>query len=1641
MSDEKDTVNVPPLPPRRTVHSLCRNRSTKSELDRIIPPPPAHQTVDNNIFANTFDAQLRFNTRSQHQTSSSCVRSSMHIPQTNRFVAANMHRYSLNASNLTPMQHQSNWSYSTATTTPITTGNLYTPLSSVSSYRPNTLLQQSSSFSNFSDVKMRDNFVPVSRPFSHQNSVHNFTYWLPSSSPTSPSLSLNNLINKDSAKVPKFPCKNPDDNLIDFGEDSPKSKYSKENVMESDLLLLFDPLAEQKHKENKENEFENEVRGNVFKDEIDFSKIKTKENEEAQAKENGAKCIKEEENLNAKSNLNNGQIFRVRHRNERSNPEMIHFAEKLRSVRLEFKHNNISSNVGVVISQMLESQGDNSLSVKLVIETNLSSTPVIFTCNVNTSVEHVICHTVCSIFDDVSSVNFDNFVLKVYGLQEYLLSDTTLADYAYVHQCHKFDQDVKLTLINKNDQFERKFSRSRVDDEKVESVTADDLLPQTIVCRFGEVNCESVNILLDTLNKEILKLMSYSSQERCQVYVKSVFQATKALCSLLGNCETYDLSAAVENLSQLFLVYDQYKQDIPGFKIEAIDSVHPEVIGNAVSKFHTALKNMIQLYSKAFPVDFEVSEDVQKQNHEEVIVSNLNDLLLCYIGTVNALSFEWERKYKEFFILCELRHGDRHIAETKTRSTFISQGFFKRLLFDELLNFGQMTLSMLPRESYIRFTLYGVENDQVEASTTSPSSNDREVQTALAFSILKLFDFNETLVEGQMLLGFWTAETVSKIDKNAIMNPCLEKGCPLLVIEIVNSVKNIRFPPLVPYLMKTTSCRKELRLLDHATQNDIYQILNRDPIGDMLLEDKKLLWDRRNYLFDVSNALPKVLKSAPTWDPISLPDIYCMVKNWTPLSAIDAMQLLLPSYPDIFIRDMVIKWMEGLKCDEIIDFLPQLVQALRYDHYLESPLLWFLMRKAYSNVRIAHKLYWLLKENVNDPIFAYNSRIILNALLCTCGEAVKKMFQLQEQLLEKLSFVSETLKTTKESLRLSNLLLNLESVHDFLILHPTPLPISPSMEVTGLDVKSCSYFTSNTLPLKLVFKSFETKSALSSMEAIYKVGDDLRQDMLTMQMIEIMDKLWLRDGLDLKMVMFNVVATDYRKGFVEMVKNSETLRKIQTEYGVTGSFNDRCIASWLQKHNTSELEYQQAMDNFTYSCAGYAVATYILGVCDRHNDNIMITTSGHLFHIDFGKFLGDSQMLGNIKRDRVPFVLTSDMAYVINGGDKPSKQFQYFIDSCCQAFNIIRRHANLFLSLFSLMISSGIPGVTSDAVKYVHKTLHPSLSEAEAMSEFTRMITESLKSRFTQLNFFIHNLAQLRFTGDHNDQLLLSFAPKVYTRENEEKIKSLEVVDFCKKYEPEKQYFFVIKVEREHQLDPSYVLRTYREFCEFYQKLSSFFPLAKFHPLARGSSFGRSNTREAAEKRRSEIRHFLNRLMMMADEVLHSDLVYTFFHPLLRDQEALRDFKFLNISHPMPLMPSKKEYVSIRRGSIGAPCGQVKLSILYKNASLIIMIMHAKNLHSPRSNSPDCYVKTYLLPDLRKNTKRKTKIVFRNSHPTFMEMIVYQMPLDVVQQRMLQVAVWDYDRVQENLYLGACLIPLREMNLLSETVSWYPLEF
>lgn len=570
----------------------------------------------------------------------------------------------------------------------------------------------------------------------------------------------------------------------------------------------------------------------------------------------------------------------------------------------------------------------------------------------------------------------------------------------------------------------------------------------------------------------------------------------------------------------------------------------------------------------------------------------------------------------------------------------------------------------------------------------------------------------------------------------------------------------------------------DLNSLDKNLQQELIDMAEQG--YPMALAKREVFWEKRFYLHKLPHALPKILHAAHSWDFDSVRDLHALVQLWEPLSPLQAFELLLPRYPDMVVRAQAVKWISAMSNDQLADYLPQLLQALKHDTYEASELAEFLLSRSLESPRIAHHLYWLLvhslpgdsPQNTIDQtqtdfdesiltMARYDRRnlMMLRSLLATCGKNLSDRFLGQNMMCSTLARIASNVKQAKESVRQKVLVHGMEEVHQNLLGQPTALPLSPSFEVTAVNARSCGYFNSNTLPLKVSYVGPDRMI----LPAIFKAGDDLQQDMLTIQLVRVMDRLWLQEGLDLKMVTFNCVPTGHKRGMIEMVTDAETLRKIQVEWGLTGSFKDKPIAEWLERQNPSQLEYQRAVDNFTVSCAGYSVVTYILGICDRHNDNIMLKTSGHLFHIDFGKFLGDAQMFGNFKRDRTPFVLTSDMAYVINMGDRPSIKFQHFVDLCCKAFNIVRKHGDLLLHMLALMATSGIPGVTADAVNYVRTALLPGQSNPEAAASFAKLIHISLKSWFTQFNFFLHNLAQMRFTADDCNGELLTFVPRTYT--------------------------------------------------------------------------------------------------------------------------------------------------------------------------------------------------------------------------------------------------------------------------------------
>lgn len=98
------------------------------------------------------------------------------------------------------------------------------------------------------------------------------------------------------------------------------------------------------------------------------------------------------------------------------------------------------------------------------------------------------------------------------------------------------------------------------------------------------------------------------------------------------------------------------------------------------------------------------------------------------------------------------------------------------------------------------------------------------------------------------------------------------------------------------------------------------------------------------------------------------------------------------------------------------------------------------------------------------------------------------------------------------------------------------------------------------------------------------------------------------------------------------------------------------------------------------------------------------------------------------------------------------------------------------------------------------------------------------------------------------------------------------------------------------------------------------------HSLQTGISVGRSNIKTVADKRLPEVKKFLLTLLHSAPEIVNSDLVITFFHPLLRDQQEA-DIHAVKMRESRPTSEANI-------------CGEVKFSIHYHRGTFIVMVRH-----------------------------------------------------------------------------------------------------
>ncbi|PVV02464.1 hypothetical protein BB560_003081, partial [Smittium megazygosporum] len=291
----------------------------------------------------------------------------------------------------------------------------------------------------------------------------------------------------------------------------------------------------------------------------------------------------------------------------------------------------------------------------------------------------------------------------------------------------------------------------------------------------------------------------------------------------------------------------------------------------------------------------------------------------------------------------------------------------------------------------------------------------------------------------------------------------------------------------------------------------------------------------------------------------------------------------------------------------------------------------FLIKKSLSNDEICHWFYWYLMVECESREFGKLYGRVAYQLMASMskssdGTAKREVLRKQSDLVLKLSKVATKVAKSKES-RARKIDLLREYLDDpsneLVNFSPLPHPLDPKIIVTGVVPSKGSVFKSAMSPLLIVFKTLEDDGSQGEYSIIFKSGDDMRQDQLVLQIIGVIDKMLISEGLDLKLIKYNVLATGIDKGMTEFVK-SMSLSQILSEN------NNRLFNYLLKISNQKQsgefgdrrLGIDTVMENYVKSCAGYSVITYLLGVGDRHLDNLLLSNDGKLFHVDYGYILG-----------------------------------------------------------------------------------------------------------------------------------------------------------------------------------------------------------------------------------------------------------------------------------------------------------------------------------------------------------------------------------------------------------------------------------
>nr|XP_034827597.1 phosphatidylinositol 4-kinase alpha isoform X1 [Maniola hyperantus]XP_034827598.1 phosphatidylinositol 4-kinase alpha isoform X2 [Maniola hyperantus] len=498
--------------------------------------------------------------------------------------------------------------------------------------------------------------------------------------------------------------------------------------------------------------------------------------------------------------------------------------------------------------------------------------------------------------------------------------------------------------------------------------------------------------------------------------------------------------------------------------------------------------------------------------------------------------------------------------------------------------------------------------------------------------------------------------------------------------------------------------------------------------------------------------IPQALKYLVTTENL-LNDAHELVHmvTWARVSPVEALSYFSRQYPPHPLSaQTAVATLTSYPSSAVLLYIPQLVQALRHDTMgYVAELIKSLAKK--SQV-VAHQLIWNMHTNMYTDEEMHNKDILFDILdnltksiVGTLSGPAKAFYEREFEFFSQITNISGIIRPYPKGAERKRACL--EALKSVKVQPGCYLPSNPDSMVIDIDYKSGTPMQSaakapylarfrvrkyGISEMEAVAMAIASGEELPSEEgkdrytaiaaetwqaAIFKVGDDVRQDMLALQVISLFKNVFQQVGLDLYLFPYKVVATAPGCGVIECVPNAKSRDQLgrQTDIGMYEYF--------IKKYgDESTREFQAARRCFVTSMAAYSVIGFLLQIKDRHNGNIMLDTDGHIIHIDFG-FMFESSPGGNLGFE--PDIKLTDEMVMVMGGKMEAPPFRWFCELCVQAFLAVRPYQEAIISIVSLMLDTGLPCFRGQTIRQLRSRFAPNSTEKEAAAYMLSVIRNS----------------------------------------------------------------------------------------------------------------------------------------------------------------------------------------------------------------------------------------------------------------------------------------------------------------------------